>query len=52
MTDEEIISKLKEIKKKSEKFDARLDKIASSLKEMSEKLDDLQQRARWGGGWL
>ena len=22
------------------------------LKEMSEKIDDLQQRARWGGGWL
>ncbi len=52
MTDEEIISKLKEMKKKSEEFDARLDKIASSLKEMSEKLDDLQQRASWGGGWL
>ena len=44
MTDEEILNKLKEMKRKSEEFDARLDKIASSLKEMSEKVDSLALR--------
>ena len=47
MTDEEIISKLKEMKKKSEEFDARLDKITSSLKKMSEEVELLYRTVRW-----
>ena len=47
MTDEEIISKLKEIEKKSEEFNARLDKITSSLKEMSEEVELLYRTVRW-----
>lgn len=47
MTDEEILSKLKEMENKFEEFNARLDKITSSLKEMSEKVELLDRTVWW-----